>query len=97
MDKNNTYTRCNYCGIVLKYQKNYKSHIREVHLKIKYECYKCKKSYTKKSNLKRHKCENKTLHICGGCGIGFSRLDTMKKHRQLHEKKNSKKDNTKIN
>ena len=45
-----------------------------------------KKNYTKKFNLKRHKCKNNELHICGGCGIGFKRIDNMKRHRKLHEK-----------
>ena len=85
-DKTKNY--CEYCGIILKCTKNYNRHIKEVHLKIKYECSTCKKLFTKKSNLKRHKCANKELHICGGCGIGFKRIDIMKKHRKLHEKKN---------
>ena len=74
------YKFCPYCGLLFKHKSYFVSHINEVHLKIKCECNKCKKVYTKKCKLRRHR-------ICGECGIGFRRIDNMKKHKKVHEKK----------
>ena len=75
--------KCYICDKKYLNEKNLQNHVRRLHEKAKsYECGRCKKTFTRMSNLNRHfgTIHGKTNFKCDLCGKTFNQKDNLKIH-----------------
>ena len=90
-DKTDSYPyACSHCEAKFKEKFNLKSHVDDVHKKVKrFKCDKCSEEFSRLYNLTRHKRENThLLHLdCQSCGQRkFFRSSALRERHLIHSK-----------